>query len=172
MSDNNNNTPKRKPVRFTPPSKRPKKQKTTYEPEFAEVAKLFWMAGMSDAAVARRLRVSPQVISKWKKKFPDFAYAKECAKEQSLAEIADAMRRKALDGDVKAAEFLLKKLAPEIYGDKKTIEVTGEIQVKDRSDAELLEIIERGKAIEAEVLQIQHDDIEDADYEEMDDEDE
>jgi predicted transcriptional regulator len=143
------------------------KYKTKYSPEIAKLAQNLWAAGFSDARVARNLGIAPPTLVLWKSKYPEIKQAYINGKDGTITDIFNAMKQRALDGDVKAGEFLLKKLASDIYGDKKTIEVTGEIQVKDRSDAELLEIIERGKAIEAEVMQIEHEDVVDAEFEDV-----
>ena len=163
----NNKIQKPKPVSKTPTKTKKRRPNELWDPEMANMAQNAWAAGMSDAAVARYLRIARSTLHKWKQERPEIQEAHMKGKEGTIVELFNAMYRKAMDGDVKAGEFLLKRLAGEIYGDKKTIEVTGEIQVRDRSDAELLEIIEKGKAIEAEVMQLSHSDIEEAVFEEL-----
>lgn len=81
----------------------------------AKVCRLKFL-GLSDAATARALRISPETLNKWRDRYPQLACDMETAKELANAHAADGLKR-LMDADgptaFNAIRFYLTTHSPE-----------------------------------------------------------
>jgi hypothetical protein len=62
---------------------------------------------------------------------PTYRAAFEEAEQQAAQQLEDAVYDYAVDGDVQAALALLKRFRPELYRERASIDITGEITIRD-----------------------------------------
>lgn len=87
------------------------------EPEKLTLLKGWARDGLSDEQIAHNIGVSPATLYNWKKDHLEILEAIKKGKEVVDYEIENALVKKALNGDVTAAIFLLKHRRPEKYGE-------------------------------------------------------
>jgi transposase-like protein len=72
---------------------------TSYTPEHAEKARLFYETGATDEQVARLLGVHLATLYRWRERHPDFALAANVGKDDADARVTAAMYRRAIGYD-------------------------------------------------------------------------
>jgi len=68
-----------------------------------------YLLGLTDVEVAAILEVSRETIDEWKNTFPDFSDTIKQAKEIADAQVANALRDRALGSKIPAVKFFQKK---------------------------------------------------------------
>eukprot|EP01035_Chromulina_nebulosa_P042305 gene42305-biopygen28702 len=72
---------------------------TSYTPEHAEQARLYYETGSTDEQVARLLGVHLATLYRWRERHPDFAAATNVGKDDADARVTAAMYRRAIGYD-------------------------------------------------------------------------
>lgn len=133
-----------------------------YKPEYPEQARKFCLLGATDIEIADLFGISVGALSKWKRKYPDFAEALRRGKEVANAEVASKLYRRAigytftevtkrtvggkeqetvtqkhLPPDVTACIFWLKNRDKNRWRDKHETEHTGNVTYNNLTDEEL-----------------------------------
>jgi len=80
---------------------------TSYTPEHAETARLFYEIGATDEQVARMLRIHLSTLYRWRERYPDFAEAALVGKDDADARVQAAMYRRAIGYDYRETKAFL-----------------------------------------------------------------
>lgn len=80
---------------------------TSYTPEHAETARLFYEIGATDEQVARLLRIHLATLYRWRERHPDFAEAALVGKDDADARVKAAMYRRAIGYDYRETKAFL-----------------------------------------------------------------
>ena len=96
----------------------PKRALTHYQADYPEQARRLCLLGATDRDLAGCFEVSEGTINRWKRKYPEFAEALKRGKAFADAEVAEALYRKALDGEFRAIVFWLGNRWSDLWRDK------------------------------------------------------
>ena len=80
---------------------------TSYAPEHAETARLFYETGATDEQVARLLRIHLATLYRWRARYPDFAEAALVGKDDADARVQAAMYHRAIGYDYRETKAFL-----------------------------------------------------------------
>lgn len=110
----------------------PRGAKSTYRPEYAELATNYCLLGATDDDLARFFGVTDRTLRNWKKRHPEFERAAQDGKTIADAKVSRSLFNNAtnngtmLGGDTTACIFWLKNRQRELWrGDRVQHEVTG-----------------------------------------------
>ena len=79
-----------------------------YQAAYPEQARRLCLLGAIDRELARFFEVSERTINRWKRQHPEFDEALKRGKAFADAEVAEALYRKALNGEMPAISFWLR----------------------------------------------------------------
>ena len=138
---------------------------TSYKPEYAELAHNYCLLGANNQKLAVLFDVAPSTFSLWLANIPEFSDAVKKGRDVADALVAKSLYQRALgyshpEMDIKvisglivqtetvkhyppdttAATMWLKNRQPETWRDKVENVISGTLNIKTMSDAELLEI--------------------------------
>ena len=88
-------------------------------------------SGVTDEQIAERMNISRSTLALWKKKYSDISDTLKKNKEYIDARVESALLSNALKGDTTAQIFWLKNRRPDLWRDRKEVQVSEE---KDRLD--------------------------------------
>jgi len=108
---------------FTKHSKKgipmPKGSSSLFQAEYCEQARKLCLLGAIDRDLARIFEVSERTINRWKRQHPDFDAALKAGKAPADGEVAEALHRKAVNGDMTAISFWLRNRRPDLWRDRR-----------------------------------------------------
>ncbi len=99
--------------------------------------------GLTDEEIAIILGISPRTLYYWKKN-PVFLQALKRGKLKADAQITKSLYEKAKNGDTTAMIFWLKNRRPDLWRDKREVEIPGEIKQNIRIKFDFSENSEHG----------------------------
>lgn len=109
----------------------PRGAKSSYRPEYAELATNYCLLGATDDDLARFFGVTDRTLRNWKNRYPEFEQATQDGKTVADAKVSRSLFNKATnngtmkDGDTTACIYWLKNRQPEQWRDRVAHEVTG-----------------------------------------------
>ena len=136
----------------------PKRALTLYQDDYPEQARRLCLLGATDRELARCFEVSEGTINRWKRKHPEFAEALKRGKAFADAEVAEALYRKALGGELRAIIFWLGNRWSELWREKPGGS-PGQRDHAEAGDSQAVSVRELAKAV-ALVLKRGVDDVE------------
>ena len=136
----------------------PKRALTLYQADYPEQARRLCLLGVTDRDLARCFEVSESTINRWKRKHPEFSEALRRGKALADADVAEALYRKALDGELRAIIFWLGNRWSDLWRDKPGAS-PGRPDHAEPGDSEAVSVRELAKAV-AVVLKRGVDDVE------------
>jgi len=136
---------------------------SAYRPEFADLARKFGLLGATNDDLARMFNVSATTVDKWIAEIPEFSGALKEGREEADQRVADSLFRRAIgfehpavkimayEGqswehaytekyppDTVAAIFWLKNRRPDLWRDKRELDVTNrDAPPRELTDADL-----------------------------------
>lgn len=146
---------------------------TSYKPEYPDLARKFCLLGATNDDLARSFEVSPATIDKWIAEIPEFSGSIKEGREVADAKVAESLYRRACGysnphavkifmpagatepvyatftehypPDTAAAFIWLKNRRKQDWRDKSEVDVTHHHDASNLTDAELAEIVARGR---------------------------
>ena len=93
--------------------------------------------GLTNEQIAENLRINPDTLYKYKKKYPEFSEALKKGKEIVDYEVENALLKNALEGNITAQIYWLKNRRPKKWRDK--------IEVEDKDLSKVEELLSKIK---------------------------
>ena len=105
--------------------------------------------GLSHKDIAHSLGISYQTFNEKSKDYPEFSDAIQSGKSKGLAQVTNALFKKATEGDVVAMKYYLNNRSPE-WNDRQDIKYSGEVKhIQEKDDdaiqRELDDLVKRAK---------------------------
>jgi hypothetical protein len=97
----------------------PKSSSSLFQAEYCEQARKLCLLGAIDRDLARIFGVSERTINRWKRQHTDFEVALKAGKAAADGEVAEALHKKALKGDMTAISFWLRNRRPDLWRDRR-----------------------------------------------------
>lgn len=100
---------------------------TSYKPEYAELANGLALLGLTHEEMAKALRIATSTFYEWLKQHEEFSEAVYCGGVPADAEVAMALYKEALKGNVPAAKHWLNNRQRSKWADRQEIEHSGSL---------------------------------------------
>jgi hypothetical protein len=97
----------------------PTKRSSLFQADFSEQARKLCLLGAIDRDLARIFQVSERTINRWKRQHPEFCAALKAGKAAADGEVAEALFKKAVKGEMAAISFWLRNRRPDLWRDRR-----------------------------------------------------
>lgn len=110
---------------------------SNFRPEFVEQVRALCKLGATEREVAEFFGAGERTVRDWKGAHPEFAAAMQLGKDEADARVVNALYQRALGGewggktlppDVVACIFWLKNRQPDLWRDRRDLDVSGKVE--------------------------------------------
>lgn len=81
-------------------------RKSTYKPEYAQIAQIASKHGLTDVELAKELKVQPSTLYKWQRQYPEFAEALKLGKDNPDDRVEKSLYHRAIGYSYDAVKIM------------------------------------------------------------------